>query len=75
MLDGSFEQGDHVAGLVVQAVGELLVVSNEVGHVDVAVVLFGEDVFSDLISGWTLSELRQRHDASQHTCIGRHFGC
>ena len=43
-------QGDDVGWLIVQAVGDLFVVCDEMGNVDVAIILLGKDIFPYLIS-------------------------
>lgn len=43
-------QGDIVGGLVVQLLRQFLVVLNEMGHVDVAKVLLGQDIFPYLVA-------------------------
>lgn len=42
----------HVCWLSVQPVGKLLVVRDEVGNIDVAVVLLNEHILADLISAF-----------------------
>ena len=42
--------GDDLARFVVQAMGKLLIVGNQMGHVNVTVESLGQDIFPDLVS-------------------------
>lgn len=48
-------QRDHIGGVLCEFVRQLLVVGDEVGNVDVAVVLLDEHIFADLVSGAEVS--------------------
>lgn len=50
VLVDSSHNWDEIAGFVVQSVCQLLIVRNQVGNVDVAVVLLGQHIFADLVS-------------------------
>lgn len=41
---------DELSGLIVQSIGQLFIVCDQVGDVDVAVVLLRQDVFADLVA-------------------------
>jgi hypothetical protein len=66
-------QGDIVGRLVVQLLRQLFVVLDEMGHVNVAEVLFRQDILSYLVAEKsTLVQARQRIIAASHTGIRRH---
>jgi hypothetical protein len=50
VLEGGLEERDDVGGLVLQALGKLLVGRLQMVEVDVAIVLFGLDVLVNLVS-------------------------
>jgi hypothetical protein len=52
-LEGSFEQRKNLGGVLGKLVRQLFVVGDEVGDVDVAVVLLYQYIFADLISEYT----------------------
>lgn len=54
LLQSFFEDGDYLSGFDVELVCQFFVVGNEMSDVDIAVVLFTECIFADLISGGTL---------------------
>lgn len=59
---GATYEGNDLAGFVVESMGQLLIVCDQVGNVDVAVVLFGKDVFPYLISA---KKIKVRKDEQQ----------
>ncbi len=56
-------QWNGIRGLSLKFVGQFFVVGDEMGDVNVAVVLFHQDVLSDLVSvhTWSMDELPSRH--------------